>query len=98
MEERRVFGDTEMKRENPYTRVLNKAKEYAKKVSSPKDIYAEYYELEKINKMVTFQLGDLYFQTKTADALGYDTILKATEKGLEIHYVEKRPFTPLELS
>jgi len=82
-------------REHPYTRLKKIASEYCRKIRDRKDSYWHYHKKESLSN--NLDMHALYYSTRTAYELGYETHLRATEKGLEIHHVEKLPDSPFEL-
>lgn len=79
-----------MNRISPYTRLLNVAREYARRVIYPRRIVMFYYERA--------QLTELYERTVAANDLGYDVQVTADAENRHIvfHYV-KRAEVPWEL-
>lgn len=86
-----------MKRKNPYTSLLELARSYIVRVKNRKDIHNFYYDIGKIKAKELYSIDDLYYQTATASVLGYDTVLRATTIGLEVHFIEKIPQPPYVL-
>jgi hypothetical protein len=74
---------------SPYTRLLYDAKRVIYKAYNRKKIGSWFYPKKDLST-VSWKLDDLFHKVKTADDLGYDVKLEATEKGLEVVY-EKRP-------
>ena len=81
-------------RENPYTKLKRIAREYCIKIRAREYSCLHYYKTEDIKNLA---LNELYYSTRTADELGYETHLKVTKQGLEIQHIEKMPQTPWEL-
>lgn len=77
---------------NPYSRLLKRVKDWCWKVTHRKQIGMWSYPTESLDK--GWKLNDLYERIKAADQLGYNVILKATDKGLEVYYREKAPDIP----
>ena len=86
-----------MKRKNPYTTLLEVFKSYASKIRNRRDISGFYYDITKIKKAELFSLTDLYYKIKLANELGYDTVLKATEIGIVVHFIAKLPDPPYQV-
>ena len=80
-----------MARKNPYQMLLEEIREFCVKICYPKRTDMYYYKIESVNEGGCFDLKDLYHRTQAADQLGSEVIVKATDKGLEFQYVEKRP-------
>lgn len=78
-------------RQNPYNRLLGKAKDFAFRVKYPRCKTMWVYPRARIDE--AWRLGDLYERTKAADQLGYDVKIVAGDNGLEVQYV-KRPDIP----
>lgn len=86
-----------MKRKDPYTVLLELAKSYIVRIRDRKDIHSFYYGIDKIKAKELYSIDELYYQTATASALGYDTVLRVTAIGLEVHLIEKIPQPPYRL-
>lgn len=86
-----------MKRKNPYTVLLELARSYIVRIKNRKDIHNFYYGIDKIENKELYSLNDLYYETRVASKLGYDTVLRATTIGLEVHFIEKIPQPPYNL-
>lgn len=78
-----------MKRFNPYQRLMNQFAEWASSVIYPKRKSMWVYPKENLNK--NWDLTDLYERVAAAKQIGYEVVLKATDEGIEVEYVEGRP-------
>lgn len=81
------------KRKTPYQMLMEDAQRFARDVKYPRQY--EMFFLPKSNLSAGYNLDDVYERVQAASQLGYDVMLKATENGIKIMYVEKRPETPL---
>jgi len=79
---------------NPYTRLLEKAREFESQVKFPRGIFGRYFGLKQVKDQVGFRLDETLIRVETADKLGYNTELRSTDLGLEVVFV-KRPELPL---
>ena len=86
-----------MKRKNPYTHLLEICKKYVDKIKHRRDYHSFSYCIDGIKKENSFSLTNLYHYSIIAEELGYDTVLKATKIGLEVHFIHKIPDTPYQL-
>lgn len=82
-----------MSRVTPYQRLMERFREYASKVTYPRKVGMWNYPKAKLAE--GWGLLDLYERTKAAEQLGYDVQLYATDEGLSVKYVQKRPEWPL---
>ena len=76
---------------NPYTRLLQRAKNFAWSVKNPHRRSMWMYPKNRLSER--WQLSDLYERARAADQLGYDVVLKPGDDGLTVQYV-KRPDVP----
>ena len=83
-----------MKRKNPYTTLLELFRSYVIKIKNRKDIHSFYYGIDKVKEKERYLLDDLFYKIQAANELGYDTVLKATNLGIEVHFVGKLPEPP----
>ncbi len=73
----------------PYERLLREFNRFQSKVKFPKKRNMWTYEKDKLGR--GWELNTLYQRVAAAETLGYDVQLYATEHGLEVKYVQKRP-------
>lgn len=78
----------------PYQRLLTAARKFAGAVEYPKRALMWRYPKEKLTE--AWKLADLNERAIAARQLGFDVVLKPTDEGLEVWYVEKRPVRPGE--
>lgn len=74
-------------RVNPYTALLERAKQFATAVKHPRRKLMWRYPSNRMKEAWT--LGDLAERTRAADQLGYDVRLEWTDEGLNVFYVER---------
>lgn len=86
-----------MKRKNPYTTLLEAFRSYYLKIKYRGDILSFYYDIDKVINKELFSLDSLYYKTEVANELGFDTYLKTTKIGLEVHFVSKLPEQPYQI-
>lgn len=78
----------------PYQRLLDAARKYAGNVDYPKRTLMWRYPKGRLGEGWT--LTDLNERAQAAKQLGFDVVLKPTDEGLEVWYVQKRPDRPGE--
>jgi hypothetical protein len=78
----------------PYQRLLEDARDFARKVKYRHRTTMWLYDKAKLG--TGWSLVDLYERTAAAEQLGYDVVLEANENGLLVKYVKKVPETPWE--
>ena len=86
-----------MKIKNPYTHLLEMSRLYVHKIINLKDIYSSYFDIVAIKNNKLFELKELYYKAQLAEKLGYNTVLKTSNIGLEVHFVAKIPDPPFKL-
>lgn len=81
------------KPKNPYTELLKEIRSYVQKVTHPVKRLMWRYQKEKLSE--GWKLDDLSERVRAADQLGYDCVLRysdrAGESGLEVYYVQRPP-------
>ncbi len=80
----------------PYNRLMASMRKAWIKVKDPKRVTMWHYPKARLRD--GWKLDDLWERVSAASSLGYDVCLTATEEGLWVHYVEKRPDSPSELN
>ena len=73
---------------NPYTLLKNRAHNFEKQVVNPVTKVATWFAKKDLD--AGWNLKFIYHRVEAADALGFDSKLIATDRGLEVIYV-KRP-------
>lgn len=81
-----------MKRKNPYQMLMEEVQDYLRKIKYRKRKEMWFFPKDKLAD--SWSMQDTYERVAAADQLGYDVILKATKKGLEVEYVKKIPTVP----
>lgn len=71
------------KRKNPYMELLCQIREFCYCLQHHK-ICSTRYVYDKAELEAGFRLDGLYYRVQTAQQLGHDAVLLATEKGLEV--------------
>lgn len=79
----------------PYQRLLEAMRKFAGEVEYPKRQRMWVYAKNDLGK--GWDLTKLNERALAAQQLGFDILLKPTDEGLEIWYVQKRPERPWEL-
>lgn len=82
-----------MKPVNPYSRLKKEFQEYFWSVTTRKVSPMWHYPIQRLSDG-DFDLRRLYERVAAASQLGYETRLRATERGLEVEYVERLPPRP----
>jgi len=77
---------------NPYQNLLNKIRDFCFDVEHPHRVLMWFYPKEKLNSS-SWCVADLFERTEAARQLGYNVVLKAADRGLEVWY-EKRVIVP----
>lgn len=80
------------KKLNPYHRLMNEALDWANKVVYAKRRTMWVYPKAKLNER--WQLRELWERTKAAEQIDFEVRLIASEEGLKVQYIEKRPDRP----
>lgn len=80
----------------PYQRLLKIAQEYVAELSSLHERSMWLYPKDRLDNG-NWALGDLKERVAAAEQLGYDVVLKASERGLEVRYRKQVPNAPWEL-
>ena len=73
----------------PYQRLMTDFMDFQRKVRFPSIVAMWNYPKAKLCE--NWNLSDLYERVAAAKQLGYDVQLYATDAGLEVKYVQKRP-------
>lgn len=73
----------------PYERLMKEHQDFRWKVKYPKVL--EMWHYPKARLADRWSLVDLNERVAAASTLGYDVQLYATDQGLEVKYVQKRP-------
>lgn len=79
---------------NPYTDLLEEAKQYVRKVLHPRKVFMTRIPKNGIDQRSGYRMDDIYQKVCAAEDLGYDVQLFAVEGSLEFKYVEKPPRDP----
>ena len=78
---------------NPYTRLKDVAKEFARKIQYRKSVEAFNYT----SPTGSISLSDLIAHVETANTLGYNTELYVNNKLLHVRHLEMLPSIPWEI-
>ena len=80
------------KPKTPYQRLLEEASDFARKVKFAHIRLMWFYAKERLGDSLS--LDHLNERVQAADQLGYDVILRSTERGLEVLYRKQMPTPP----
>lgn len=83
-----------MRQLNPYTRLLNQIRDFCYKNKHRKKVKMWTYPKAKLD--THWSMPSLYERVSTAQQLGYEVVLIATEEGLEVFYREDQLEIPFE--
>lgn len=78
-----------MKPKTPYQRLLEDVQEYARKVRYASTTLMWFYQKDELSN--NWRLDGLNERVRAADQLGYDVILRSTDRGLEVLYRKRAP-------
>jgi len=81
-------------RKNPYVMLLEEVKDWARKLKYRHTISMFFWSLENLKPEKAWRLDDVYQRTLAAQALGYEVVVEADEKGMTMKY-KKKIETPL---
>ena len=84
------------KPKTPYQHLIEKCKTWAFSVVYPRRTIM--FVIPKARLSEAWTLADVYERTKAADQLGYDVVLVAADRGLEMFYRKRPKTTPWEIA
>lgn len=83
----------DMKRKNPYQRLLEDFQLFANSVKYPRRLSMFWFSRPDLIAGKSWSLREVYERTQAANTLGYDVVIVADKDGLTIQY-RKRPDRP----
>lgn len=81
-----------IKTRTPYQRLLEAFRNYFWLCENRKRVLMGTYSMDALKD--TYRLRAIWERTTAARQLGYDVVLTATDKGLEVYYIESVPPCP----
>jgi len=82
-----------MKTVNPYNRLLDEIKRWVFNFKNRRSVTMFHWPKEKMKPETGWRLDDVYQRVLAADALGYEVVFTANERGMEASY-RKKPKIP----
>lgn len=82
------------KKKTPYDYLMDDFIEYVNKTQDPETHGMWHYTKAQLSRDVSWSLQELYARVAAATICGFDTILRATDVGLEVFFVKKIPPRP----
>lgn len=77
------------KPKNPYVTLLKNIMSFCRKLKHQHTVGMFYWSVENLKPEKAWRLDDVYQRTLAAQAIGYEVVLEANEKGMEMKYRKK---------